>query len=456
MVKFRRCDIMKLFSKIFFVLAVCVFSSKELLNEALANEYILADEETEEFIQEIVDKVKDALKCDRQIPVFISSSKILNACATQNGSIVINVGAILDCADVSEFIAIVAHEVGHVAGNHITTFLANQSDFMRGGLVTMLLGATISVLAQDPAPLAAGFLGGQSMSQKMALSKLRQKENMADSRSAEAVQKLGWPIFKGFVSVHKKLASGVPLYNVYESTHPASQDRISKFRDLYEKEKSKTPDEEKVEYVNRLQKRFEIIQTKIKSLILDPVYIKEFYASPKDDKEKYAKAIAFYRNNDFESAIKLLDTIKDDAIDDAHLAEIKAMSLINLKKSGEAAEVAEKYLGGKKRHRDLGVIYADAIVTGNLKKAKIQNGIKILKKLKIKCQNNLSIIDMLGRLYYLNGEQDKASLCTTEVSLQIGDLEKAQIHAQKAKNSKDKFVKRSAEDILQILKEPRE
>ena len=51
MVKFRRYDIIKLFSKIFFVLAICVFSSKELLNEALANEYILVDEETEEFIE---------------------------------------------------------------------------------------------------------------------------------------------------------------------------------------------------------------------------------------------------------------------------------------------------------------------------------------------------------------------------------------------------------------------
>ena len=51
MVKFQRYDIMKLFSKIFFILAVFAFSSKELLNEALANEYILADEETEAFIE---------------------------------------------------------------------------------------------------------------------------------------------------------------------------------------------------------------------------------------------------------------------------------------------------------------------------------------------------------------------------------------------------------------------
>ena len=435
---------MKIFSRIAFIVVLCF--------KTFSNEYILVDEESETFIQEIVDKISSVLNCQQKIEVYISSNRTLNAGASQSGNIVVNVGAILNCSDVTEFIAIVAHEVGHIAGNHITTFMSNQSDFTRAGLVTMLIGATASIFAKDPTPLAAGLFSGQSVGYKMALAKLRQKESMADSRSAEAIQKLGWPIFKGCVSLHEKLASGDPMYNAYESTHPSSQDRVSKFRNLYNEEKSHEADPEKIKYIKCLQTKFEIIQTKIKALTFDPEYIEEIYRVPKNNSEKYAKAIALYRNNEYESAVALIDTIDDENIGKPHLAEIKSMCLINLKKPKEAAEIAKQYLGGKQLYRDLSMIYADAIVEGNFEKGEIQNGIKILKKLKIKYPSDPSIVDMLGKLFYLNNETDKASLCAAEVNMQIGDVFKAQTHAQKALKSQNKFVKRSAEDILDSLK----
>jgi predicted Zn-dependent protease len=433
----------KAFSKLFFLIFIS-FSS-------LASEYIIMDEESESFLEDIIEKISGALNYKQKISVYISNSQVLNACANQRGDILINAGAILRCSDVCELIAIIAHEVGHIAGSHITAFLANRSDFMRAGLVTMLIGATASILARDAAPLAAGVLGGQNMTQKMALTKLRQKESMADTRSAEAIKKLGWPIFKSFVSIYEKLSAGIPIYNVYESTHPYSADRVAKFRKLYEEEKNKEFDEEKIELIKSMQKKFEIIQTKIKALVFNPSYIIDLYRNPKNNSEKYAKAIALYKNRKFEESEKLIDDIladKEEVFNAANLTEIKAMCLIKRNKPEEAAKISYQYLNQKDTHRDLGIIYADAVVVGELDRKQIKQAIRMLNKIRIKYKNELSIIDMLGRLYSINNEEDKSRLCSAEIASQIGDEKTAVLHARKASKSKNKFVRRNALDIL--------
>jgi predicted Zn-dependent protease len=411
------------------------------------------DEESETFLEDIIEKLAKALNYNKKIPVYISSSPVLNAFATQRGEIVINAGALVNCSDVCELIAILAHEVGHIAGNHITTFLAIQPDIVRGGLVVMLIGAVASVFARDPSPLVTGIFGGQHMMHNMAAAKLRQKENMADSKSAEAVKKLGLPIFKSFVSIHEKLGNGIPTYSEYESTHPLSKDRVAKFRRLYDEEKKKKFDNEKLQFIKTLQNKFELIQTKMKALIFNPDYVLTLYFNPKNDIEKYAKAIALYRNNKFEESEKLIDELlnnKQEIFNPANLTEIKSMCLIQRGKLPDAAKIAYQHLKGREIHRDLSFIYAHAIIEGELDKSQVKQAIKIVNKVKIK-YDDLSCTILLGKLCSMNGEEDRASLCAAEFASAIGDEEDAKIHAQKALKSSNKFVRRKAQDIVSSI-----
>jgi predicted Zn-dependent protease len=166
---------------------------------------ILMDDETENFLKEIVCKIRDALNYPDEINVYVLDDQELNAAATQNGEVVVNVGAILQCKNVKEMIAILAHEVAHVEGRHIITFLSNRGNFMKGGLVATLIGAMASICAGSPGPLIAGVTGGSAVGNQMALAALRRRENMADTKAAEAVKRLKWPVLGGFVSLHNNL-----------------------------------------------------------------------------------------------------------------------------------------------------------------------------------------------------------------------------------------------------------
>jgi predicted Zn-dependent protease len=421
------------------------------------SDHILMDDETEKFITDIVDKIKEALKYKGDINVYISSSQVLNAAATQSGDIIINVGAILRCTNVSELIAIIAHEVGHIAGVHISSYIALQPDFVKAGLITTLIGATVAAFARNPTPLVAGIVGGQSMSQGMSLEKLRQKENIADSKALQAVKILKWPVLRGFVSLHEKLNSDT-MYNQYSQTHPPEADRINKFRKAYAEEKNKSFPEANIIFLNTLQKRFESIQIKLQALTCDLQTGLSLYSKPKTNSEKFAKAIVLFRDRGLKESILVIDDLcknMDEDVDPAYYTEIKCMSLISIKQCKEAADIAWNILKNDKTtriHRDLTIIYGNSVAEGNLRGPHLKQAIKLLKKLTMIYKDEISAVYLLGKLYEMNKQIDYSSLYAAEFAMRIGDTKMAEHHAKKAAKSNNSMIKHRAEDTLLACK----
>lgn len=409
------------------------------------------DDETETFLTEVVNSVKKAMGYKSEIKVYISSDQTLNASAIQSGDIVVNAGAIIQSANYKELIAILAHEVGHIEGRHIQLFMSNMKDFMKAGLVPALIGGAISVIAGNPAPLMAGALSGQSISQGMALGKLRQKEEIADTKAAEALKKLGWYLFDGCLDMHKKLANKSFVYNEYLSTHPHSSKRIAKYKQYYDEFKNKPLSEKAQNLMKKYETKFETVKKKLHALVISNEFLNELYKTPKDNNEKYARAVALYRLNRYQEAIKLIDELPStDKEQSAYYGEIKCMAMINLKQSKEAADVAKKLLQNTrqiKEHRDLVVIYAEAINSGNIK-AQAENAIKHLKRVLTPKDDDISALHELGRLYIMTNHPDRASYCAAQTAFLTGDNKMTKIHAKRATNSADPIIRRKAQDIL--------
>jgi predicted Zn-dependent protease len=416
-----------------------------------SEEGVLLDDEIECFITEIVNEIARALGFKQEIPVYILNSQSLNAAATENSCIIINAGAILQCADVRELIAIIAHEVGHIDGRHIITLHAHMANANSAGLVTMLVGAAVAAVAGSPAPLLAGILGGQTVATKMTLSKLRQKEGIADTRAAQAMEKLRWPIFQSFISLHEKLDKG-GVYDLYMSTHPAPADRRSKYATwLIEQAKWIVPQQVYAQ-LNRYQITFERIRAKVSALTHTTEHVLASTARQRNANERYSRAIALYRDCKYQEACAIIDRLIAEAaangVDPAYYIEIKAMCLIRLKQCKTVAEICWPILkkdSGERIHRDLGVIYADAVVEGSLREH-IQNAINILKKIKLHRRDLVYVSHMLGELHTLNGQNDEASLCAAEIPLACGDHKLALWHAKKALSSKRTAIR--ARDII--------
>ncbi|GHT88302.1 peptidase M48 [Alphaproteobacteria bacterium] len=419
------------------------------------NEYLIIDEESENLVGEIVDKLKGALNYKQDISVYISSSRVLNAAATQTGDIIVNAGSIIRCENISELIAVLAHEVGHVAGGHITMFMSQRNAFMQMGLITMLIGGAAAALSGDPSPLLAGAYGAQIFPQKMALSKMRQIENRADSKAAEAVKKLDWPVFAGFVSMHRKLQNTVnsPSSDAnYWSTHPESTIRITKFLDYAAEEKKKAFSKETIDYLASLQHRLMIIKAKLKALVCDLKTVVGALESSENKVDKYALAIALYRANMFADAEKLIDEIiasdSENFFNPAHLMEIKALCLLSRGKPKTAMDFAWSLCQKKtKIYRDLLILYAEAVIRCESKQHAKQ-AINLLNILYLKTKTDLTLINTIGRLYALIGDDTSASLFAAEAALVTGDKKSATFHSKKAMKSSNNIVRRKAADVL--------
>ena len=416
-----------------------------------SSDYILMDDETETYISEIVEKIRQAMGYESKIKVYISSDQTINACAIQSGDIVVNAGAIINCSNYKELIAILAHEVGHIEGRHIQLFISHVKDFVKAGLVPTLIGVAITAISGNPAALMAGVMGGQSISQGMALSKMRQKEEIADTKAAETLKKLGWYIFDGCVAMHKKLESKSFIYNEYISTHPISSKRIKKYKEYESKYKDAKISDATKRLFERYKTKHETLKKKLQALVINNEFLPTLFKNPKTSDEKYARAIILYRQKRYAEAINLIESIQNKDIDQlAYYTEIKCMSLINLGRSEEATKIAREML--KKitnidDHGDLVIIYAESVSSGR-QKQDVYQAIKYLKRILSKINEDISSLHMLGKLYSVTNQNDEASYCIAKVAYLHGDLKLSKYHAQKAKNCTNPTTKRKLNDLL--------
>ncbi|MDR1233787.1 MAG: M48 family metalloprotease [Holosporales bacterium] len=440
------------------VLFIC-FISRPVHSEDL----LVIDEEIELFLEYLVNLIKDALGYQQKINVYVTNNQSLNAMATQNGDIVINAGAIIQVDNFKELIAILAHEVGHLAGYHMSTFLAIRPDIIKSSIIASIIGAGAAIISKDPTPFAAGVYAGQALDMGQTLAKLRQKEAMADTKSAEAIIKLGWlSVFDGFVSLHRKLMAHGAVYNAYLSTHPQSQDRIDKFIEFLKEFKDAEITSKVASLLENMQKKFNVIQWKLKALIYEPSMILAQFKQPKDRVQRYARAMALMRADKYKEAIENVDeAIKqaDDSVKPSplkeisipHCMEIKLMCLFNLHRYSELIKsfhVLQNKLRKNEVYRDITLIYALAVTNVNPGKQEIVKAIKAVKKIHARHPDDVSAIGLLGRLNNLDGQQDHASLYAAKAAVLRGDTEAAKLHAGRASSSKNPSVVRQAGDII--------
>ena len=79
----------------------------------------ILDYETEIFIQNLIDQVKNINNIQRNLKFIIISNDNINAYVDENNIIYITSGLIENCNDYVALLSVIAHEVGHIDKNHI-------------------------------------------------------------------------------------------------------------------------------------------------------------------------------------------------------------------------------------------------------------------------------------------------------------------------------------------------
>ena len=146
--------IIKILNIFIFLFLICNFSS------AYSSEII--DYETENFIKKINKKILSVNNYEKEIKFKIIIDKNPNAFINQDNILFISSGLIINCPDYVAFLAVLAHEIGHLEKYHISKrkkSIKNLKSITTLSNLTVIAGSLISNNPEVMSAIAVNQVG---------------------------------------------------------------------------------------------------------------------------------------------------------------------------------------------------------------------------------------------------------------------------------------------------------
>ena len=362
--------------------------------------------------------------------ILIVNDRSMNAFVAGGNNIFINAGLVMRLKSVEMLQAVIAHEIGHITGGHMSQRAASLAGAQSAAGVGIILGL-ITAAAGSPKAGASLALGSADAVRKSILSNTRSQEASADQSGARYMAAAGidpaaaidvLDLFRG-----QELLS-VQNIDPYAQTHPLSSERISRLRGYVAayrpKDSAQAPD---IDYwYARAAAKFSGFLNTPKSTL------KRFAASDDSEPALLARAIAWHRLPDEGKAAATIDRLIQRRPNDAFYHELKGQFLLE---SGKAAASVASYRKAADLAADepliqsgLGRALLATDTAANNKKA-----LAILRKSHARDSRDTMMLYNLALAYARDGQAGMASLITAERYALASDFKQATIHAERAK-----------------------
>jgi len=294
----------------------------------------ILDHETDEFINQILEDIIKVNKINKKIKFKINNSNEINAFVDINNVIHINSGLIIYCSDYVALLSVLAHEVGHIALNHIALrkkTIEDSKKYNNIGLLSIIAGSTIT---QNPQLIQGSILTTAVLSnQYIVFSKDQEMEadlyalntlNLLKTNS-KSIQILLETIEK------KLLDKGFSKDMQRISTHPYFEDRILLIQNF--------KDNKKINYNENYNERFNYIKAKFVGYSDNEEVLNKL----NDPFKAYAESIKIARNGNLKMSLKNLNEIIKNN-NNNFLLETKADILFSYGYTDEAVKFYKKNL----------------------------------------------------------------------------------------------------------------
>lgn len=330
---------------------------------------VVRDAETESLMRDYLRPILRAAGLgSSRIDVVLVQDDDFNAFVADGRRIFVNTGTILKSGTPNELIGVLAHETGHLAGNH----LAQLRDQMRKAQImsalAILLGAG-GMAAAGASGIDAGqagqgaqamILGANSMIDRSLRSYIRSQEATAD-RAALTYLERTHQSAKGMIETFRRLADeqlfSSRYADPYARTHPMAAQRIAQIEALARK----SP------YFNRkdppaLQLRHELVRAKLAAFTGQPQHVGRLYP-PSDTSlpARYARAIIAYRFGALASAIQQIDGLIREQPNNPYFWELKGQALFEGGHPREAIEPLARAVSLAPKEGLIRILYGSAL-----------------------------------------------------------------------------------------------
>jgi predicted Zn-dependent protease len=390
----------------------------------------LRDTETEVLFHDISKPLIEAAELDpKNVDIVLLNDSDINAFVAGGQVVYVNSGLILSADNVNQVQAVIAHELGHVAGGHAIRIGEGAKAATGITIATMVLGA----LAIAAGAGEAG-MGLMMMGQRAALGEFlaftRAQETSADLAGASYLSKAGIS-GKGSLEFFKKIQNqeyrlAIYATDSYDRTHPLSSERIAMLENLYKKDPAwNKPTDPK------LEASFQRVKAKLLGFINPKQATIKYPESDQSVPAHYARAYAYHLGAYPDKALAETAALLKTDPHDPYFLELKGQILLEGGKPGEAIaplrEATERSQNAPLIASMLGHALIATEDTKNFAEAKT-----ILKTAVARDNENPFAWYQLGVIYDQEGDQARAALATAERSNLEGNPKLALASAEMA------------------------
>lgn len=268
--------------------------------------------------------------------VVVVNDDSINAFVAGGQTIFIHSGLITHAKSVDDVVFVLAHETGHIVGGHVTRGIQQLKAAQTTALISTVLGGLLAVASGRPDAGMAVMLGGNSSIMGSFMAYRQSEESAADRTAVDIMHKTGYSLM-GFTHTMKEILAQERLNsnpdNMYLRTHPITQDRM---RDMERFTQNAGP--------IKSDSQFDLIKAKLVGFLYSPAKTRMMYKS-NTLADKYALAIADYRDNKIQTSLKKIDDLIKIEPDNPFFHELKGQFLFETGQIEPAVNAYKKAIG---------------------------------------------------------------------------------------------------------------
>ncbi len=269
------------------------------------------------------------------IRIILIKDDELNAFVAGGMNLFLNTGLLVESANPSQLIGVIAHETGHIAGGHLHRMSTRLRGASNVALVTTILGAAAAILTGSPEAGMAILATGAQINTQNLLRFSRAQESAADQAGLNLLENTGQSA-RGMVEF-LSILEGEELLTTnrqspYVRTHPITRDRINNVRSFLAKSRyANTPSSP--EFVRNHRR----MRGKLRGFLMPPANALRAYEDDKSSVEsRYARSIAYYRIPELGKSLALIDGLIAEFPEDPYFHELKGQILFENERGAEA------------------------------------------------------------------------------------------------------------------------
>jgi predicted Zn-dependent protease len=299
---------------------------------------LIRDAEIEATLKRIADPLFRAAAVNpATIRLYIVDDREPNACVAGGRNIPLNTGMLTELESIDQLRAVIAHELGHITGGHLTR--RDQAlQGMRGVVALGMLGAAAAAVAGNPgAGVAIASSAGQ-VAHRSALAHGRAEEASADQAGIRYLAASGSDP-RAAIEVLDRFRGQEALLSrhmdPYAISHPMWSERIALLEDRVAQMPAGTPASDEDAYWHAR------MVAKLRAFLGSPA--QTFRRYPDGDTSEpaiLARAVAWHRRPDPARATTSAEALVKAHPDDPYYQELAGQFLLE---SGKAAAAAEAY-----------------------------------------------------------------------------------------------------------------